>query len=53
MSLLSYLTRPLRWLRAGYPPRAPRDGYLPLIALMPNPATQTKDPPDAAEWPAL
>jgi hypothetical protein len=53
MSLSSYLTRPLRWLRAGYPPEASRHGYLPLIALMPSPATQTEDPPDAAEWLAL
>jgi len=53
MSLSSYLTRPLRWLRVGYPAGAPRHGYSPLIALMPSPATQTKDPPDAAEQPAL
>ena len=53
MSLSSYLARPLRWLRAGYSPGAPRHGYLPLIALMPSPATQTQDPPDSAEQPTL
>ncbi len=53
MSLSSHLTRPLRWLRAGYPPAAPRHGYLPLIALMSSPATQIQDPPDAAEQPVL
>lgn len=53
MSLSPYLTRPLRWLRASYPSEAPRHGYLPLVALMPSPATQTEDPPDAAEWLAL
>ena len=50
---LSYLARPLRWLRAGYLPTAPRNGYLPLIALMPRPATQVQDPSDAGEQPAL
>jgi hypothetical protein len=53
MSLSSYLARPLRWLRAGYPPGAPRHGYVPLIALMPGPATQVRDAPGAAEQPAL
>jgi hypothetical protein len=53
MSLMSSLTRPLRWLRAGYPPGSPRHGYIPLIALMPGPAAQIEDPPDAAEQPAL
>jgi Protein of unknown function (DUF3349) len=38
MSLPSYLTRPLTWLRAGYPSGAPRHGYVPLIALIPSPA---------------
>jgi hypothetical protein len=36
MSLLSRLTRAVRWLRAGYPQQAPRRGYVPLIALMPT-----------------
>jgi len=53
MSLMSSLARPLRWLRAGYPRAAPRHGYIPLIALMPGPAIQIQDPPDAAEQPAL
>ena len=53
MSLSSYLARPLRWLRADYPPGAPSHGYVPLIALMPGPATQIQNPPDAAEQPAL
>ena len=53
MSLSSYLARLLRWLRAGYPPGAPSHGYVPLIALMPSPATQIQNPPDAAEQPAL
>jgi hypothetical protein len=52
MSLSSYLTKPLGWLRAGYPARAPRHGYLPLIALMPSPATQSEDPLDEDEHPA-
>jgi hypothetical protein len=30
MSLSSYLTKPLGWLRAGYSARAPRHGYVPL-----------------------
>jgi hypothetical protein len=47
----SYLTKPLRWLRAGYPAGAPRHGYVPLIALMPSPAAQTEDPVDAdQQW---
>ena len=45
MSLSSYLARPLRWLRAGYPAGAPRHGYVPLIALMPSPAAQMEDRP--------
>jgi len=53
MSLSSYLTKPLRWLRAGYPALAPRHGYVPLIALMPGPAAQIEDPLDTEELPAL
>ena len=53
MSLSLYFARPLRWLRAGYPPEAARHGYVPLIALMPRPAPQIQDRPDAAEQPAL
>jgi hypothetical protein len=53
MSLSSYFARPLRWLRAGLPPGAPRHGYVPLIALMPGPAAQIHDRPDAAQQPAL
>jgi len=49
MSLLSYLAKPLRWLRAGYPSGAPRIGFIPLIALMTSPAAQTGNPPDAGE----
>ena len=53
MPLSSYLTKPLRWLRAGYPPGAPPHGHVPLIALMPSPATQLEDLPDADGLPAL
>jgi hypothetical protein len=52
MSLSSYLTRPLGWLRAGYSVRTPRHGYVPLIALMPSPAAQTGDSLDEDEHPA-
>ena len=51
MPLSLYFARPLRWLRAGYHPEAPRRGYVPLIALMPRPAMQIQDRPDAAEQP--
>jgi hypothetical protein len=50
MSLSSYLTKPLRWLRAGYPTLAPRHGYVPLIALMPGSAGEIEDPPDIEEF---
>jgi len=53
MPLPSYCTKPLQWLRAGYPPEAPRHGYIPLIALMPSAATQIEDPLDAEEHPVL
>ena len=43
MPLSSYLTKPLRWLRAGYPKGAPPHGHVPLIALMPSPAAQLED----------
>lgn len=49
----SYLTRLLRWLRAGYPPGAPPHGHVPLIALMPSPAGQLEDLLAAGELPAL
>jgi hypothetical protein len=52
MSLSSCLTKPLGWLRAGYSARAPRHGYVPLIALMPSPAAQIEDPRDEGEHPA-
>lgn len=45
MPLSSYLTKPLRWLRAGYPAQAPPHAYVPLIALMPSPAAQVEDRP--------
>jgi hypothetical protein len=45
MSLSSSLTRPLRWLRTGYPEEAPRHGYIPLIALVPSPATRSRTRP--------
>jgi hypothetical protein len=51
MSLSSYLTKPFGWLRAGYPARTPRHGYVPLIALMPSPAAQTDNPLDKDEHP--
>ena len=44
MPLSSYLTKPLRWLRAGYPAQAPPHAYVPLIALMPSPAAQVEGP---------
>jgi hypothetical protein len=53
MSLSSYLTKALRWLRAGLSPRAPRHGYVPLIALMPGPAAQAEDALNAAGSPVL
>jgi hypothetical protein len=52
MSLLSYLAKAHKWLRAGYPAGAPRYGYVPLIALMPGPAVQAKDLSDADERPS-
>jgi len=52
MPLPSYLTKPLRWLRAGYPSEAPPHGYVPLIVLMPTPAAQLEDLLDAGELPA-
>jgi hypothetical protein len=52
MSLSSYLTKALRWLRADYPPGAPRHGYVPLIALTPSPAAN-RGPLDAAGSPVL
>ena len=52
MPLSSYLTRLLRWLRAGYPSGAPPHGHVPLIALMPSPAAQLKDLLGADELPA-
>jgi hypothetical protein len=51
MPLSSSLTKPLRWLRAGYPAQAPRHGYVPLMALMPGPAAQAVHPPDEHEHP--
>ena len=53
MPLWSYLTKPLRWLRADYPSEAPPHGYVPLIALMPSQALQREDLLDAGELPAL
>ena len=53
MPLSSYLTKPLRWLRAGYPSGAPPHGHIPLIALMPSPAAQLEDLLNADELPAL
>jgi len=53
MPLSSYLTKPLRWLRAGYPSGAPPHGHVPLIALMPSPAAQLEELLDAGELPAL
>jgi len=53
MPLPPYLTRPRRWLRAGYPPGAPPHGHVPLIALMPSPAAQLEDLLDAGGLPAL
>ncbi|MGO8730012.1 MAG: DUF3349 domain-containing protein [Streptosporangiaceae bacterium] len=50
---LSYLTRLLGWLRAGYPSGAPPHGHVPLIALMPSPAAQLEDLLHAGELPAL
>ena len=49
MSLPSNPTKPLRWLRAGYPSGTPRHGHVPLIALMTSPAAQIGNLPDADE----
>jgi hypothetical protein len=51
MSLPSYLTRPLRWLPAGYPSGAPRHGCVPLIGLMPSQAAHTGNSPGTGESP--
>ena len=53
MPLSSYLTRLLRWLRAGYPTGAPSHGHIPLIALMPSPAVQLEDLLHTGELPPL
>jgi hypothetical protein len=42
LPLPSYLTKPLRWLRAGYP-QAPLHEHVPLIALMSSPPAQLED----------
>ena len=44
MPLPRYLTRPLSWLRAGYPAGASPHGDVPLIALAPSPAAQSGSP---------
>jgi hypothetical protein len=51
MPLPPYLTKPLRWLRAGYPPEAPPHGHVALIALMPSRAAQPEDLLDADALP--
>jgi len=43
MSLPSWLSKPVRWLRAGYPHGAPRHSYVPLLALMPSKAVEVED----------
>ena len=53
MPLSSYLIKPLRWLRVGYPTGAPPHGHIPLIALMPSPAAQLEDLLHTGELPAL
>jgi hypothetical protein len=53
MPLSSYLTKPLRWLRVGYPTGAPPHGHIPLIALMPSPAAQLEDLLHTGELPTL
>jgi hypothetical protein len=42
------LSKPVRWLRAGYPQGAPRHGYVPLLALMPS-RSEAENPPEAGE----
>lgn len=49
MSWPSVLSKPVRWLRAGYPDGAPGHGYNPLIALMPGKAADGEDQADADE----
>ena len=52
MPVPPYLTRSFRWLRAGYPPGTPPQGYVPLIALVPSPPAQPGGLPDPGELPA-
>jgi len=49
MSLPSWLSKPVSWLRAGYPKGAPRHGYAPLLALMPSKAVEAEDLRQAGE----
>ena len=48
MSVRSWLSKPVRWLQAGYPHRAPRHGYVPLLALMPS-KSEVENLPEASE----
>ncbi len=49
MSLPSWLSKLVRWLRAGYPQGAPRHSYVPLLALMPSKAVEVEDLRQAGE----
>ena len=49
MALLSLLAKAIGWLRNHYPQRAPRHGYVPLIALMPGATANVAEQPYAAE----
>ncbi len=52
MPLSLYLTRPLSWLRAGYP-RGTAQWVRPLDRLVPGPPAQPGGFPDPGELPAL
>jgi hypothetical protein len=52
MALPSRLTKVVSWLRAGYPRRAPRHGYVPVMALMPGKAANLEKLPGAGTAPA-
>ena len=50
MSVWSWLSKPVRWLRTGYPQRAPHHGYVPLLALVPS-RSEVENLPEAGEDP--
>lgn len=34
--MIEIVNKAVTWVRTGYPPEAPRHGYLPLLALAPH-----------------